>query len=581
MAKIILCVVGLVLLLQVYDALGKDYKIVCYYPNWANKRGDCKISPEEINPKLCTHLTYAYAYVDKNHQIVPGEEEDKNLYVSFNNLKKRNPNLQTLLSVGGWNFGTEMFTAMAVSKETRLIFITSAIKLLREKEFDGLDLHWEYPGFNRSPPEDKQRFTFLVQELLEEFEKESNETNKPRLLLSVVVASAIRNIQAGYEIEKISEHVDFIGVMTYEFHGPWDLKTGPNSPLYRSPHDKNDDRYFNVEFATNYWKEHGAPAEKLLVGFPTYGRTFTLCSPDSRPGASACGPGAPGNCTKSAGILAYFEVCNFLKGATKDWLEEQETPYAYTDDEWVSYDNLRSYEKKVEWLKNNSFGGAMVWTIDQDDYEGTSCNQGKYPLINKLKVMLSSGSEPKEIPEVTPLPTSTSPDSQLSTMCPNLEFCQGKKNGNYEVECAADSFYRCTDNDTHIQNCPRGTFYNSIRDKCVWPPRLFPAITLADSSFCKGKPDGAYAIPVPTYYKCKSDQTHVRQCSSDLLYDTIRRKCISANTFSDYDVAFCNNNEDGTYPIPGRPTKYYHCSNRNTNIGSCPKGSVYNNFCKC
>ncbi|XP_059806008.1 acidic mammalian chitinase-like [Hypanus sabinus] len=579
MAKVTFCAVGLVLLLQVCEVLGKDYKIVCYYPNWANKQGNCRFSPQDINPKLCTHLTYAYAVVDKNHQIVPGEEEDENLYESFNNLKKRNPNLQTLLSVGGWNFGTEMFTIMAASEETRQTFIKSAIKLLREKGFNGLDLHWEYPGFNRSPPEDKQRFSFLVQELSEEFQKESNETSKPRLLLSVVGASGIRNIQAGYEIEKISEHADFIGVMTYEFHGPWDFKTGPNSPLYKSSQDKNDDRYFNVEFAVNYWKEQGAPAEKLLVGFPTYGRTFTLCSTDTRPGALACGPGTPGNCTRSEGILAYFEVCNFLKGATKVWLEEQEVPYAYSGDEWVSYDSLRSYEKKVEWLKNNSFGGAMVWTIDLDDYEGTSCNQGKYPLINKLRAVLFSASEPEETLPATPLPTSTPPDSQ--SKCPNLEFCQGKENGDYEVECAPESFYRCTNNDTQVQNCPRGTSYNSISGKCVWPPRLFPVLNLAASSFCEGKPNGSYAIPVPIYYKCKAEQTQIKKCSSNLLYDAVKRKCISANIFSDYDVEFCNNSEDGTYPIPGRPTKYYHCSKKNTNIGICPKGSAYNNLCKC
>lgn len=27
----------------------------------------------------------------------------------------------------------------------------------------------------------------------------------------------------------------------------------------------------------------------------------------------------------------------------------------------------------------------MVWTLDMDDYMGTFCNQGKYPLINVLK----------------------------------------------------------------------------------------------------------------------------------------------------------------------------------------------------
>lgn len=39
-------------------------------------------------------------------------------------------------------------------------------------------------------------------------------------------------------------------------------------------------------------------------------------------------------------------------------------------------------------MKSN-FGGAMVWTIDMDDYLGTFCNQGKYPLINVLHKALN------------------------------------------------------------------------------------------------------------------------------------------------------------------------------------------------
>lgn len=33
----------------------------------------------------------------------------------------------------------------------------------------------------------------------------------------------------------------------------------------------------------------------------------------------------------------------------------------------------------------------MVWTLDMDDYMGTFCNEGKYPLINILKKGLNLG----------------------------------------------------------------------------------------------------------------------------------------------------------------------------------------------
>lgn len=59
----------------------------------------------------------------------------------------------------------------------------------------------------------------------------------------------------------------------------------------------------------NYWKNNGAPAQKLLVGFPTYGKTFTLQNPSNTGvGAPSSGPGPAGPYTREAGLLAYYEV---------------------------------------------------------------------------------------------------------------------------------------------------------------------------------------------------------------------------------------------------------------------------------
>uniref|UniRef100_A0A8C3BM77 GH18 domain-containing protein n=1 Tax=Cairina moschata TaxID=8855 RepID=A0A8C3BM77_CAIMO len=182
-------------------------------------------------------------------------------------------------------------------------------------------------------------------------------------------------------------YLDYFHVMTYDFHGSWDGKTGENSPLYKSPVDTGDLIYFNVDYAMNYWKNNGAPAEKLLVGFPTYGHNFILQNPsDTAVGAPASGPGPAGPYTRQAGFLAYYEICTFLdSGATQAWDAPQDVPYAYKGNEWVGYDNIKSFNIKIDWLKKNNFGGAMVWSLDMDDFTGTFCKQGKYPLITTLK----------------------------------------------------------------------------------------------------------------------------------------------------------------------------------------------------
>ncbi|NXO46336.1 CHIA chitinase, partial [Locustella ochotensis] len=141
------------------------------------------------------------------------------------------------------------------------------------------------------------------------------------------------------------------------------------------------------EYAMNYWKDNGAPAEKLLVGFPTYGKTFTLQNPSKNGiGAPASGPGPAGPYTREAGLLAYYEICTFLNSRATQGLDATEdVPYAYKDREWISYDNVTSFGNKVDWLRINNFGGSVVWTIDLDDFTGDFCHQGKYPLIYALK----------------------------------------------------------------------------------------------------------------------------------------------------------------------------------------------------
>lgn len=54
----------------------------------------------------------------------------------------------------------------------------------------------------------------------------------------------------------------------------------------------------------------GAPREKLLVGVPFYGQSFTIPGSSSKSfGITASGPGEAGEFTKQPGMLAYYEIC--------------------------------------------------------------------------------------------------------------------------------------------------------------------------------------------------------------------------------------------------------------------------------
>jgi chitinase len=57
--------------------------------------------------------------------------------------------------------------------------------------------------------------------------------------------------------------------------------------------------------------------------------------------------------------------------------------------EWVGFDDVRSVELKVKYAIHNNLGGVMLWALDMDDFSGTFCNQGTYPLLRVMNFYLN------------------------------------------------------------------------------------------------------------------------------------------------------------------------------------------------
>ncbi|KAF6073178.1 chitinase 3 like 1 [Phyllostomus discolor] len=359
--------------------------LACYYTSWSQYRqgaGSC--FPDAIDPFLCTHIIYSFANIS-NNEIDTWEWNDVTLYDTLNTLKNRNPALKTLLSVGGWNFGSQRFSRVASNSQHRRTFVRSVPPFLRAHGFDGLDLAWLYPGHR-----DKRHLTTLVKEMRAEFAREARQGSE-QLLLSAAVPAGKVALDRGYDVARLAQHLDFISLMTYDFHGAWRQGTGHHSPLFRGPGVASADRFSNADYAVGYMLRLGVPAKKLLMGIPAFGRSFTLASSETGVGAPSSGPGTPGRFTQEEGTLAYYEICDFLRGATVHRLPGQQVPYATKGNQWVGYDDQESVEAKVRYLRSRELAGAMVWALDLDDFRGTFCGQNlHFPLTSAIRDALAA-----------------------------------------------------------------------------------------------------------------------------------------------------------------------------------------------
>src|SRR3954453_547185 len=192
----------------------------------------------DIDGRRLTRINYAFANI-ANGRMVTGYEHDAENFAVLESLKKENPSLTVLVSVGGWLWSTN-FSDMALTSQSRAVFIESVMEFLTQYKLDGLDIDWEYPGNPGSGhpyrAEDKQNFTLLLKELRARFTSETAKTHK-RLYLTIA-AGASNESRANTELAKAKEYVNTVNLMSlHSYEESPDLIPANQAPLFTDPAD--------------------------------------------------------------------------------------------------------------------------------------------------------------------------------------------------------------------------------------------------------------------------------------------------------------------------------------------------------
>ncbi|KAL1205250.1 Class V chitinase [Cardamine amara subsp. amara] len=314
----------------------------------------------DIDSSLFTHLFCAFADLDASTNEITISTDNQSDFQAFTEtVQKRNPSVQTLLSIGGGNSDKSAFASMASNPNSRRSFIDSSIRVARSYGFYGLDLDWEYP---RDAAE-MTDFGTLLQEWRSAVEAESSSTGIPPLLLTAAVYYSSNLYSLPYPVLDVANSLDWVNLMAYDFYGPaWSDVTGPPACLYAPP---NGGR--SGDSGVKEWTGAGLPAKKAVLGLPYYGWAWTLQNPDNN-GYDAATTG-PALSISESGEIGYRQLKGWIgeNGPEKVADTTVVGDYCYAGTTWIGYDSVDSVVTKVNYAKENGLLGYFSWHVGGDD----------------------------------------------------------------------------------------------------------------------------------------------------------------------------------------------------------------------
>jgi len=371
----------------------------CYFSNWAGYRsGNGKFEPTDIDPNECTHLMYAFANINSGSLVFQSSDPWADLtdggghgyYKKFNALKEKNPDLKTLLAMGGQSDDPRGLWAAAADPAKRERIIQSGVSFVTFHGFDGVNLNWQFPSANGGSYDDRTNIGILVREMSEAF-------HNAGLLFTASIPPVIPpeyDTADDFVALLDADVCDFVSVNNFDYHGAWEQYTHHNAPLYAHPADIALDESLNLNTSMTTWiEEAGADSSKLLISVPTYGRGFSLASSaDHGYYAPAYQAGMSGPYTQAPGLLGYLEICEYKKQYAASWVEDLEehvsAPHVWFNDfQWYGYDDPDSAIRKTEYAMENGFGGVILYTLETDDTHNV-CELGKNSIGQAIKATL-------------------------------------------------------------------------------------------------------------------------------------------------------------------------------------------------
>ncbi len=357
--KILIVVFLLVTFTTLLPGQNKPFNIIAYYSHGPEM-------VDSIPAEKLTHIIFSFCHL-KGNKLAVDNARDTLTIQKLAGLKKRNPDLKVLLSLGGWG-GCQTCSDVFSSKAAIHEFSESVLALNRYFGTDGIDLDWEYPAIAGYPghtykPADRRNFTTLVKDL--------RNTLGNQYEISFAAGGFQTFLDESIEWVEVMKTVNRVNIMSYDLVHGYSTATGHHTPLFST--DKQKESAHN---SIQYLKRIGIPANKIVIGAAFYARVWEGVAPENN------GLYQPGKFKMGINFKDFDTKLSQSNGYTHYWDETAHAPYAYNAKEklFATFDNKRSIARKTQYVIDEGLDGIMFWELSHDIFEG-----GLVDTIFKLK----------------------------------------------------------------------------------------------------------------------------------------------------------------------------------------------------
>lgn len=294
-------------------------------------------------------------------------------------LSEKHPELFILPSFGGWTL-SEPFHTVALNDKYRKNFVDSAVALIKEYDFfDGIQIDWEYPGGyglsglgRNNVAEERLAYTKLIRELRTQLDTLGTTTHR-HYQLSAAVNGAPKTLP-GIDWANVSQNLDQIYLMSFDFLGNWSPIVGHHSNLYSTAHTPDN---MSVDGQVQTLLSKGVDSQKIIIGSPFYGRGWqgvTSFHPHQFEGLSSKGGIQKGSDIKDPGYFNYSDIMKYLINNKKmgyEYFYDEKAEAAILINkkkkEYISFEDKRSLTAKAAYVKKHNLGGVFGWELTSDN----------------------------------------------------------------------------------------------------------------------------------------------------------------------------------------------------------------------